>query len=176
MWGWKWGDTEANERMLATPHMLAGAAIGKVLRRPYLALPAAFASHFVLDAVPHLDSHALFGVPHGGPTAPEAIMAVVDVVVGVALVLWLSAGQSGRGLVIWAAFFGIVTDLLDNVPGVNTLFHELPGALSFSAFHHDLQHNVTPAQWPLGVSTQLVVVAVAIWVLRKPHSADGKAD
>ena len=54
--------------MMATPHMVAGAAIGRLLRRPWLAYPAAFVSHFLLDIVPHIDSHALFGADHGGLT------------------------------------------------------------------------------------------------------------
>src|SRR5947199_309584 len=41
--------------MLATPHLVTGAAIGKVLKRPALAWPVAFASYFLLDHVPHLD-------------------------------------------------------------------------------------------------------------------------
>ena len=52
--------------MTATPHILAGAAIGKVLRRPWLAWPVAFVSHFLLDFTPHLDSHAVYGVEQGG--------------------------------------------------------------------------------------------------------------
>lgn len=38
--------------MLATNHALTGAVIGAVLPLP-LAIPAAFASHFILDALPH---------------------------------------------------------------------------------------------------------------------------
>ncbi len=38
--------------MLATNHALSGALIGSVLPLP-LAIPAAFASHFFLDALPH---------------------------------------------------------------------------------------------------------------------------
>jgi len=39
--------------MTATNHALTGALIGLSIGNPWLALPAAFASHFVLDAVPH---------------------------------------------------------------------------------------------------------------------------
>lgn len=38
--------------MLATNHALSGALIGAVLPLP-IAIPVAFASHFVLDALPH---------------------------------------------------------------------------------------------------------------------------
>ena len=39
--------------MIATNHYLVGVAIVVGLKNPILVLPAAFASHFVLDALPH---------------------------------------------------------------------------------------------------------------------------
>jgi LexA-binding, inner membrane-associated putative hydrolase len=39
--------------MLVTNHVLSGALIGALVRRPAAALPLAAASHFVLDAAPH---------------------------------------------------------------------------------------------------------------------------
>jgi len=39
--------------MTITNHILAGAIIGAVIKEPALALPIAFASHFVMDALPH---------------------------------------------------------------------------------------------------------------------------
>ena len=40
-------------RVLLTNHVLSGALIGAVVRRPVPAFAAGVASHFVLDAVPH---------------------------------------------------------------------------------------------------------------------------
>ncbi|OGL34713.1 hypothetical protein A3F65_03395 [Candidatus Saccharibacteria bacterium RIFCSPHIGHO2_12_FULL_47_16b] len=45
--------------MTATNHALTGAAIALAVKRPELAIPLAFASHFALDAIPHS------GVPPG---------------------------------------------------------------------------------------------------------------
>lgn len=39
--------------MTATNHALTGAVIATLTKQPLLAVPAAFASHFVLDALPH---------------------------------------------------------------------------------------------------------------------------
>ncbi len=39
--------------MLLTNHVLSGAVIGALARRPGLAFAAGVASHFVLDAIPH---------------------------------------------------------------------------------------------------------------------------
>lgn len=41
--------------MLAINHALGGAIIGLTISNPVLAVPLAFASHFVLDAIPHFD-------------------------------------------------------------------------------------------------------------------------
>lgn len=41
--------------MLAINHALTGAVIGLSIGNPVLAIPAAFVSHFALDAVPHYD-------------------------------------------------------------------------------------------------------------------------
>lgn len=155
--------------MLAVPHMMAGAAIGKVLRRPQLAWPVAFASHFLLDFAPHLDSHALFGVKHGGPTGPETAMAIADMVLGVVLVGMIAARHPQRRVILGGALFGILIDLVDNVPPWGIWFRTWPATAWLSQFHHSFQHNVTPAQWPLGVATQVAVMAIALWVIYVPR-------
>jgi hypothetical protein len=42
--------------MTATNHALTGALIGLIVGQPAIALPAAFLSHFICDALPHYDS------------------------------------------------------------------------------------------------------------------------
>lgn len=39
--------------MTATNHVLTGALIAASVHNPWIALPAAFASHFILDSLPH---------------------------------------------------------------------------------------------------------------------------
>jgi hypothetical protein len=43
--------------MTATNHVIAGAIIGAIIPIPAIAIPLAFLSHFVLDALPHFDNH-----------------------------------------------------------------------------------------------------------------------
>src|SRR5262249_60696731 len=49
---WKRGHWKGGGRMLLTNHVLSGALIGALTRRPLPAFAAGVASHFVLDAVP----------------------------------------------------------------------------------------------------------------------------
>lgn len=152
--------------MLGTPHMMTGAAIGKIVRRPHLALPLAFSSHFLLDSIPHMDEHALFGVAGVRVTLGEVSVAVLDVIGGIALLLWAIGRHPGRRTMLWAAFMAVVIDLADNVPPFRGWFRAWPGTSWLSAFHHGIQIDMPRTQWPLGLGTQVVALALAFWAVR----------
>ncbi len=152
--------------MLATPHILTGAAIGRGLRRPWLAVPVAFVSHLFFDFVPHLDTHGLFGVQGGPVTRAEAIGAGVDTLVGATLVIWLVRQQPARALMLWSAFAAASLDLFNHVPPWGHWFSVWPGTAWLSELHARSQHALGPDGWALGFGTQLVVIAVALLVLR----------
>ncbi len=161
--------------MLATPHILAGAAVGKAVRNPWIALPVALLSHFALDAMPHLDAHGLFGRP--GAMAPaEAVAAGIDLLAGVALVVWMAGSDPRRRLIFAAAFAGIVVDVIFNSP----LWSESLGTWHYTAwlstFHRDAQHNVVRSQWPLGFSTQALTIAASLWVLRAWKGSEAQSE
>ncbi len=149
--------------MMATPHLLVGAALGRAVQRPWLAYPAALASHLLLDMVPHLDAHSLFGVPRGGPTRLEAATAVADFAAGSVLVGAL-AWRARRRSMILAALSAVLIDLVEYVPPVGPWFQQWPAAAGLVRLHHAVQHSVTLAHWPLGLVPQLVVAGSAIGV------------
>ena len=151
--------------MMATPHMMAGATIGRVLRRPWLAWPVAFGSHFLLDATPHVDSHTFYGVETGGPTVPEAAIGIADFVVGAVLICWLVRRHSDRRVVLGGALFGILIDLIEHTPLLGLWLDTWPGTAWIGAFHHGIQPRLTPADWPLGFGTQVIAMAVALYVI-----------
>ncbi|MFO7948501.1 MAG: hypothetical protein R6V19_16985 [Armatimonadota bacterium] len=152
--------------MMATPHMLTGAVIGSTMpRRPWLALPLAFASHFVLDVVPHVDSHTYFGVAEGGPTVPEAAIGIADFVLGWVVVVVLMRAHPWRATIWWAAFFGIAIDVVYLIPPLGTWLRMWGPTAWLDSFHHGIQPRLTPDQWLLGFGTQVVVIVAAVWVL-----------
>ncbi|MGD9495219.1 MAG: hypothetical protein AB7Y46_02800 [Armatimonadota bacterium] len=153
--------------MMATPHLLTGAAVARVLRRPVLALPAAFASHFVLDMMPHLDSNDLFGMPGHGPTQLEASVAVADFIFGSAVVVALCARRRWGRIALLGAFFGMLIDLVDNMPPWGEWFSAWPGTAWLSQVHHGIQPELDPSQLVLGFGTQLAVIAIGVAVLRR---------
>ena len=126
-----------------TPHLVVGAAIGARVRRPALALPAAFASHFVLDTVPHIDI--------GWITGPN-LSAAVATAVGLALcglLVW-SAGS-------WAPFAAALAALLPDAPGIKAYVEGAAGVV----FPH------LTAYPPWGIATEVLTTAAALaWGLR----------
>lgn len=158
--------------MLATPHIIGGGAVGKIARRPWIAFPLALGLHFVLDAVPHIDTHGLFGSPNG-LTRPEVIWAAVDSLLGIALVILLVGRRPGWKVMYGAALFGILPDFA-HVPPVSGWFDNTPSMHWFGSFHHWVQHNVPPSHWLLGLSTQIVFLAIAIRIIRAPSKASAK--
>ena len=151
--------------MMATPHLLAGAAIGRGLqRRPWLVVSTAFAFHFVLDATPHLDSNDLFGSPEGW-TAPEVGIAIVDFVLGCVLTGFLIRGRPWRKMALLGAFSGFVLDLVGTIPPVGPWFATWRGTAWLHEFHHAIQPDVPSNQLLLGFGTQAVVIAVSTWLL-----------
>jgi len=49
--------------MISTSHVLGGTAIALAVKQPALAIPLAFLSHFVFDAIPHWDYGDKAGTP-----------------------------------------------------------------------------------------------------------------
>lgn len=68
--------------MTATGHALIGTLIAGKFNDPYLALPIAFASHFVCDLIPHWDSGTHF---HKKTSESVFTEAVFDVLTGFVL-------------------------------------------------------------------------------------------
>ncbi len=72
--------------MTSTAHSLVGAAIAAKLGNPALAIPLVFASHFILDCVPHWDTGTHW---HERPKEATFLYSALDVFLGVGLSLLL---------------------------------------------------------------------------------------
>jgi len=157
--------------MMGSPHLLAGAAIGATARRPWLAYPLAFASHFALDMVPHYDSSEM-PAPVGGNPITEGGVAVADFALAWWLIVVLSRGQSWRTVAMWSAFFAIAIDLVFNLPVWGPVLHAWPPTAGVAAWHLGIQPHLPLGNWLVGFGPQVLVIALAAWVLRRQARAD----
>jgi hypothetical protein len=118
--------------MLVTNHVLSGAVVGALARRPLLALPIGVASHFVLDVVPHWgkwDSDRVF-----------LRVAVVDGLVGLAAMAAVTrVAAPGRRAAVVA---GMVGAALPDLNKPSTLFFgRSPFPHRVDEFHGRIQNE-----------------------------------
>ena len=144
--------------MLSTPHLLVGAAIVKSIPNPAISLPAAFFSHFLLDAVPHWD---------GSPEAPfsKKIIggAIADYLFGASLIFLLTKGDTGQTLILFGAFLGTLPDfILAFSRHFITEIEKIPILKRFNAYHSNIQISV---RFSRGVLTAFATCLVALIIL-----------
>ncbi len=152
--------------MIATPHILAGATIATSKLSPEISLPLVFLSHFVLDAIPHVEPSTFFKQhrkKEDEATWREIFWEIPDLLFST-IVLILLFLKSHNFYLFWGAFFGILPDLFDNVPfwyGVRKwpVFRQIH-------FLHDFFHiELDKKHWYIGLITQSAIVAVALYFL-----------
>lgn len=146
--------------MLSTPHLLVGAAIAHSIPEPAISLPAAFLSHFVLDATPHWD---------GSPKAPfskKLISGVIaDYIFGMALVYFISSGQPHQFIILLGALLATLPDFIMAITKhFPTPLAHLPLIYTFNKHHLNIQNNVHIAQGLL--SSSVVSIAALIFLIR----------
>jgi hypothetical protein len=140
--------------MLTTPHAAAGIAIGALVGNPYIVVPAALASHFVLDAVPHWQETL---APYT-PTRKTYVRVPLDIALAVGITVLATRWQPHYMLAIWlGAVFA-------NVPDLDTVVILIPKlkrglVRKYWDWHCGIQRE-TASLW--GIVPQLVVIAVSL--------------
>ncbi len=141
--------------MVATTHAIVGASIAARIPNPYLAIPLAILSHFALDLTPHWDQGINWKEKS---TRRRWAESIVDVLTGIALVSVLFGSRVDPLYLYGMMFMAQLPDWLE----APYLFLGLKGApwKYFYQVQSRLQWRTTKL---LGISTQLAVIAVALW-------------
>ncbi len=156
--------------MTATAHALVSSAIAASVANPHVALPLAFISHFVMDAVPHWD----FGTNWRSRTKKETgAVAILDTILGFSLAYFLFAGKAD-GLVLLAAM--VAGNLPDWMEAPYYIFFAKPDKKQPTAgagYWEKLTYGIykmenvfhAKAQFPFGLFTQAATVAFFLILL-----------
>jgi len=153
--------------MLETPHVALGAAIAIKVGNPYLAIPLALASHFLLEKVPHWNPHLNTEMKkHGHLTNKTKLIIALDttLALGLGIIVALKAlpNSSLSILVIASSFASIIPDLLESpyfIFGVRNKYIQ-----RWIALQKKIQIDTTPF-W--GILTQVVVLLSTLyWIFR----------
>lgn len=161
--------------MLETPHVVVGAAIAAKVANPFLAIPLSFASHFVLDTVPHWNPHISQEKKKFGHITKKSIFVIsADVILALILGTVISfaisyAQDLNQGIIFnWrqftismlCCFFAVLPDLIE----APLFFTKYKSRFleSWLLFQKSIQNDV-PLFW--GVVTQtLTIIAALYWI------------
>lgn len=144
--------------MLTTPHLLVGAAIGSQLHNPMLVAPAAAASHFVFDRIPHLGGF----IEVEDLDRKDIAFVAGDVILGLVLMFGLTYNRANAELIWLGAFCSVLPDfhhIFQVVFGPDKLqrYDNL-----HKKFHYKKQMSVFA-----GMATQIITVLIAILLILK---------
>jgi hypothetical protein len=150
-------DRTERETMLLTNHVLSGALIGAVVRRPVPAFVLGVASHFALDAVPHWgpfrERRELLRV-----AVPDGLTALT------ALTLLAKAAPPHRRLALTAAMLGAA--LPDADKPVTLVFGRSPFPAAVGRFHGAIQDEA-PHRFPHEAALAATFALVAVAAIRR---------
>jgi hypothetical protein len=143
--------------VLLTNHVLSGALIGALARRPLPAFAAGVASHFVLDAVPHWGKW--------GSQRRFLQVAVPDGLVSLAaMAAFAVASPPDRRLAVLAGMTGAALPDLDKPANLWFGWSPFPGVVD--RFHSRIQHEA-PHRAHLDLSVAGVFAGAALVALRR---------
>jgi hypothetical protein len=140
--------------MLITPHAMTGAALAASFESPFVGVFLAFASHYLLDAIPSWD----VGM---GTTRDLSILFADAMLTIAALTYALRRTSNAVKILIWA---GAVVALLPDI---------LSQSLLLAGFRHDLlvlhlhQYLQTPAPLAVSLTFQVFLSIIMLMYLTK---------
>ncbi len=146
--------------MVAINHALTGAIIGLVAGNPFIAVPAAVASHFVCDSLPHFDP--AMPTERWLKTKTFRNMLIIDASLCVALVIVLALTRPEHWfLAAVCAFAATSPDFLWLNQFIKTRRHEIWRPNLFSRFSSAIQWFTAP----IGAAVELTWAISAIILL-----------
>ena len=147
--------------MLLTNHVLSGALIGALARRPLPAFALGVASHFALDVVPHWGDW--------GSERRFLRVAVPDGLISLAAMGAIAAASpSDRRLAVLAGMAGAALPDLDKPS--NLWFGWSPFPAAVDRFHARIQHEA-PRRAHVELLAAAAFGSAALAALRRPRGA-----
>lgn len=149
--------------MLETPHTLTGAALATKISNPFISLPLALVSHFILDRIPHWNPHLYTEKKENGKISKKSFTIVtldssIALASGTIIALTQSTNTMHSFIIITACFLSVLPDVIE----APYFFLNKKSALmeKWINFQKSIQNN---AILPWGIITQIIISIAAIW-------------
>ena len=148
--------------MIFLAHALLGTLIGKSFSNLLLIAVLAFISHFILDALPHLDTGS-FKKSRDENTLRDWLFILFDVLVGVAFVIYFALKLASWPIIV-GGFFAVLPDVIDGFAWLFKLERK-PFFKQFHLWHEQIGFKLTYDLVWLGLFVEIFVILVLLAVL-----------
>ncbi len=158
--------------MFVTTHAALGALAGAALPNPYLAFTVGFASHFLVDMIPHGDEHMLDGFKSGQKIRRAVAYVTLDAVFAVYAILLILSNAPERlhDSMKWGIIGSVLPDLIVGVFEIT----KVKILRRFTAWHHRNHHHLIgkyrrgrdiPFKWGVGYQVVACLILLKIAVI-----------
>ncbi|MEI6040446.1 MAG: hypothetical protein WCP93_03815 [Candidatus Berkelbacteria bacterium] len=152
--------------MVITPHALVGASLATATQSLPLAFILGFFSHFVIDAIPHLDPGTFFENKNKKWPLWVYIYSFTEIIIFPIVFYILFHHRPDFTVLCVGALGGITVDLIDSNPFIRFL-REKPGFAQLHWLHDKFHFFIKPKYWFWGLLTELIVIGGTLWYLLK---------
>lgn len=142
--------------MNATTHLVTGSAIGLATGNPVLGFTGGFASHFLLDSIPHTDQGAF--VDNNKWPLWVWISVYIDCILGLSIVFYFASKSTNPVAIYSGAFGGILTDLIDNVPFWKNQMRSTNFGKKFHKLHETIHWASKRSSVFWGIINQIIIL------------------
>ena len=159
--------------MLITPHVAIGCAIGAKIDNHYLVALLSFASHYLLDMLPHYDSGVRHGNPQGKITFDlwDWVLVIGDILLALAMMWYFYEINQDINIII-GGMTTFMVDFLDKIffvswkNGKLSLVKDryIPVISEMNRFHKKVHYKLSLNKWYWGVVIQLIVLIVGGYI------------
>jgi len=154
--------------MILSVHILFGAAVGNAMGNAALGVPLAFASHYMLDALPHreYDIDRVENVARVGIRAAlfDFAKVFIDFFGGLIALILIAPPET---VLPWLLVFGFIACVPDGISFLNFALPNnriLKRQLRFHKYIH-IHPNKSDTPWRIGIPFQIAAVLAAIVLL-----------
>lgn len=149
--------------MLETPHVVVGAAIATKVVNPALAIPLAFASHFVLEKVPHWNPHLNTETKkYGAPTKESTRIVIVDSTTALVLGGGIAMSFYPNIVMVATVLASCLASVLPDIIEAPYFFLKQRSETikKWIAWQKSIQVDTSPVP---GLLTQFLTIGAALW-------------
>ena len=153
--------------MVITTHFLVGSAVGFATQDPILGFLAGFASHHLIDPIPHVDSGSYgVNVKNILNSPSQLAFVLIDGVLAFTFFIYFGLIFYWYLPILIGGIAGVLPDLIDNVPFWSIKLRKIFPFSYYHLFHEKFHFTIMDKRYLwIGYLTQAILIFLSLQIL-----------